>query len=59
MGIHPVTIVVFVAVLAVGLLLGVGFESVAIGAAVSAFAVLLLIAFPLARHCQKAAILML
>ena len=44
MGIHPVTIVVFVVVLAAGVLLGVGLESVAIGAAVSALAVLLLIA---------------
>src|SRR3990172_20986 len=59
MGIHPVTIVVFVVVLAVGLLLGVGLESVAIGAAVSALAVLLLISLRVARQWQKAVILRL
>jgi len=59
MGIHPVTIVVFVVVLAAGLLLGVGLQSVAIGAAVSALAVLLLISFRVARQWQKAVILRL
>ena len=59
MGIHPVTIVVFVVVLAAGLLLGVGLQSVAIGAAVCALAVLLLIAFRVARQWQKAVILRL
>ncbi|MBF8285022.1 MAG: peptidase [Anaerolineales bacterium] len=59
MGIHPVTILVFVVVLAAGVLLGVGLESVVIGAAVSALAVLLLIAFRVARQWQKAVILRL
>ena len=38
MGIHPVTIVVFVVVLFAGVLLGVGLDSMAIGAAVCALA---------------------
>src|SRR3990170_4227720 len=59
MGIHPVTIVVFVVVLAAGVLLGIGLESVVIGAAVSALAVLLLIAFRVARQWQKAVVLRL
>src|SRR4030067_2959818 len=59
MGIQPVTIVVFAVVLAAGVLLGVGLESTAIGAAVSALAVLLLIAFRVARQWQKAVILRL
>src|SRR4030065_1481180 len=59
MGIHPVTIVVFVVVLAAGVLLGVGLQSVAIGAAVCALAVLLLISLRVARQWQKAVILRL
>ena len=59
MGIHPVTIVVFAVVLAAGLLLGVGLESVPIGGAVSALAVLLLIALRVARQWQKAVVLRL
>src|SRR3972149_11245476 len=59
MGIHPVTIVVFVVVLAVGVLLGVGLESLAIGAGVGALAVLLLISLRVARQWQKAVILRL
>ena len=57
MGIHPVTIVVFVAMLATGLFLGVGLDSVAIGAAVAVLAVLFFIAFRVARQWQKAVIL--
>ena len=59
MGIHPVTIVVFLVVLAAGLLLGVGLQSVVIGGAISALAVLLLISFRVARQWQKAVILRL
>src|SRR5450759_1009146 len=59
MGIHPVTIVVFLVVFAVGLLLGVGLNSVAIGGAVCALAVMLLIALRVARQWQKAVVLRL
>ena len=59
MGIHPVTIVVFVVVLLVGLMLGIGLQSVIIGGVVCAFAVLLLIALRVARQWQKAVVLRL
>ena len=59
MGIHPVTIVVFVAMVAAGVFLGVGLESAAIGAIVIALAVLFLLAFRVARQWQKAVILRL
>ena len=59
MGIHPVTIVVFVVVLLIGLLLGIGLQSVIIGGVVCAFAVLLLIALRVARQWQKAVVLRL
>ena len=59
MGIHPVTIVVFVVVLLVGLMLGIGFQSLIIGGVVCAFAVLLLIALRVARQWQKAVVLRL
>ncbi len=59
MGIHPVTIVVFVVVLLVGLMLGIGLQSVIVGGVVCAFAVLLLIALRVARQWQKAVVLRL
>lgn len=59
MGIHPVTIVVFVAIVTAGVILGVGFESTVIAAAVIALAVLFLLAFRVARQWQKAVILRL
>ena len=59
MGIHPLTIFVFVVVLLVGLMLGIGLQSVIIGGVVCAFAVLLLIALRVARQWQKAVVLRL
>src|SRR5450759_924019 len=59
MGVHPVTIDVFVVVLAAGHLLGVGLQSVGMGDAVSALAVLLLISLRVARQWQKAVVLRL
>ena len=59
MGIHPVTIVVFLVVLAAGVLLGVGLQNVVIGGAVCALAVLLLISLRVARQWQKAVVLRL
>ncbi len=59
MGIHPVTIVVFVVVLLIGLMLGIGFQSAIIGGVVCAFAVLLLISLRVARQWQKAVVLRL
>src|SRR3990172_1337784 len=59
MGIHPVTILVFFGMLAVGVFLGVGLDSAAIGAAVAALAVLFFLAFRVARQWQKAVILRL
>ncbi|MBI4290366.1 MAG: slipin family protein [Betaproteobacteria bacterium] len=59
MGIHPVTIVVFVVTAAVGVVLGVALDSAAIAAAVIALAVLFLLAFRVARQWQRAVILRL
>ncbi len=59
MGIHPVTIVVFVVMMAAGVLLGVGLDSMAIAAAVIVLAVLFVLSFRVARQWQKAVILRL
>jgi regulator of protease activity HflC (stomatin/prohibitin superfamily) len=59
MGIHPVTIVVFVLMVAAGVILGVGFESTAIAAAAIVLAVLFVLSFRVARQWQKAVILRL
>ena len=59
MGIHPVTIVVFLVVLAAGVLLGVGLQNVVIGGAVCILAVLLLMSLRVARQWQKAVVLRL
>ncbi len=59
MGIHPVTIVVFVLMLTAGVLLGVGFESTAIAATAIVLAVLFVLSFRVARQWQKAVILRL
>ncbi len=59
MGIHPLTIVVFVAMVAAGVILGVGLESTAIAAAVIVLAVLFVLSFRVARQWQNAVILRL
>jgi regulator of protease activity HflC (stomatin/prohibitin superfamily) len=59
MGIHPLTIVVFFLMVSAGVILGVGFESTAIAAAVIVLAVLFVISFRVARQWQKAVILRL
>ena len=59
MGIHPVTLVVFVVMLAAGVLLGLGLDSMAIAAAVIVLAVLFVLSFRVARQWQKAVILRL
>ncbi len=59
MGIHPVTIVVFVVMVAIGAVLGVALDNAVIAAAIIALAVLLFLAFRVARQWQKAVILRL
>ena len=59
MGIHPVTIVVFVVMVAAGVILGVGLESTAIAAAAIVLAVLFVLSFRVARQWQNAVILRL
>ena len=59
MGIHPVTIVVFVVIATAGVLAGVGFESTAIAVAAIFLAVLFVLSFRVARQWQKAVILRL
>ena len=59
MGIHPVTVVVFVVMVTAGVLLGVGLESTAIAAAAIVLAVLFVLSFRVARQWQKAVILRL
>ncbi|MBI4051973.1 MAG: slipin family protein [Elusimicrobia bacterium] len=59
MGIHPVTAVVFVVMMTAGGFLGVKLENPALGVAVSALAVLFVLAIRVARQWQKAVILRL
>ena len=59
MGIHPVTIVVFLVMMAAGVFVGIGLESVPIGAAIGGLAVLFIIAFRVARQWQQAVVLRL
>ncbi len=59
MGIHPVTIVVFVLIVAAGVILGVRLESTAIAAAAIVLAVLFVLSFRVARQWQNAVILRL
>ncbi|MBI4249412.1 MAG: slipin family protein [Elusimicrobia bacterium] len=57
MGIHPVTVLLFVLMLAAGGALSVRFENPTAGAAIALFAVLFLLAVRVARQWQKAVIL--
>ena len=59
MGIHPVTIVVFVVMVAAGVILGVRLESTAIAAAAIVLAVLFVLSFRVACQWQNAVILRL
>lgn len=59
MGIHPITVIAFLAIMAAGVVLGVGLESMPIGIAFAALAVLFLISFRVARQWQKAVVLRL
>ncbi len=59
MGIHPVTIVVFAVLAAIGAVLGVALDSLPVGSVVIALAILLFLAFRVARQWQKAVILRL
>ena len=59
MGIHPVTIVVFVLMVAVGVVLGLALDSMGIAAAGILLAVLFILGFRVARQWQKAVILRL
>ena len=59
MGIHPITVVVFVVLLTVGSVLGMQFQSAAAGVGFSVLAVLFLLTVRVARQWQKAVILRL